>query len=222
MVAVTVVSVGPYALSTRTCGARARQAASAAAGTDSPPRISRRSGAREAAVRSVREKASSAQYVGGRFSTVIPYRSTTRGICAGSHCSSGRTTRVAPQPSAVSSWSSEASKEKEEKASTRSRAVIPNSSRAAATCASIAPCSMPTAFGRPVEPEVKMTYARSRGSGVWCGAPASGSASSTRSTRGPSAPASSAVAASVMTQASAASSAMNRSRSSGSAGSSGT
>ncbi len=150
-VAVTTVSVGPYALTSRTPSpARSLHRGTAAAGSASPPSTRSRSppGAPTPSSTAVLQNA------GGKFATVTPSASARAAHSAGAHGSGPRSTSAAPCSRGRRTCSSDTSKEAEANWSTRSAGPISSARAMARRCAAAARCSTATPLGVPVEPEV--------------------------------------------------------------------
>lgn len=163
-VAPTVVSVGPYVLNSRTAPPTAAcQRRTASGRAVSPPMITHRTAAGSVASPRSRAATSWCQYAVGRSRIVIPSASQRSKNRSGLLImSSSRRTSVAPRSSGQKISSTLVSKLSE--ANCRIRSPSAKANRFAKASVKSRSCRRPTRtpFGRPVEPEVKMTYAGSR------------------------------------------------------------
>ncbi len=122
----TVASVGPYSLVSRTCAGAARcQSSTREAGTFSPPMPTTRTDGGRRTTPLVSEAVSSAQKAVGRKSTVRPHCSQRSQKAAGSSIASVRSTTVPPVSRAGKISSTLWSKLSVENWSTRSAGVSP-------------------------------------------------------------------------------------------------
>ncbi len=217
-------SVAPPRLITWAFGATARIRPGRPTGIQSPLSSTVRS---EGNVRPPASASStkSCMMAGTEFQTVTPWVSTASTQAGGSGSPGAGSTRVAPARTAPKMSYTERSKQSEEMPNSTSSAVtwkrrlISSMVLSGPWWSSIAP------LGRPVEPEVKMTYARSCGprSGESAVTPARGSAGPSTAVTGASVSLAirSCPARSVSTTEAVVSASTARSRSSGQAGSSG-
>jgi hypothetical protein len=99
---------------------------------------------------------SAARSEGGKVATVTA-SSRIIASSSGPACPRGAITSAAPLSSVCATSATPASKEKEANCSTRPPGSTPNASRCAAARFPIPRCGTTTPFGRPVDPEVKIT-----------------------------------------------------------------
>lgn len=173
-------SVAPPRLTTRNSGQRRRARSGSERGSQSPERRARRRGL-FGAPRPSRYSTSISRSAGTEFHTVTPWASSNSAQRSGSRRAqaSGRT--IVPPAARVPKTSyTERSKPSAERANTRSSGPTPNRSSTSVTVLRAPRWSIITPLGTPVEPEVKITYARS--SGPWAGSRAGASPSSVAGT----------------------------------------
>ena len=147
---VIVVSVRPYALTSRTPGSSSSAVRQSSALTASPPTITSRMGSSAPAST---EDRNWRQYAGVRSMTVTSWSRNRSVSSLGAHAWSGSTS-VAPPSSVTVICSMEVSKETDANCSTRSSGVMPYRSTSSRHRYESEWCSTRTPFGVPVEPEV--------------------------------------------------------------------
>ncbi len=166
----TVASVGPYRLCSLTPSKSVARSYRSSVNA-SPPQNNIRRLSHRAAVGSATNAVS---WEGTKCATVIRSRRIRSARYAGSRCSPGAaTTSAAPVISGHHSSHTEASKPNGVLCSMRSCGSRPNSRCAHIRWLANPPCVTTTPFGRPVEPDVYITYAACSGPGT---SPATGSA----------------------------------------------
>ncbi len=164
----TAASVGPY----RLCSAApemSRNRAAVCGGSASPDAKTFRSVATSSALGCVGSPAAplasdatnTDNIEGTKCATVTPRSAMIRARYAGSRCPSGAaTTRRAPTCNGQKNSHTDTSKVNGVFCSTTSASVMGYMCWRQRRLATIAPCPTATPLGRPVEPDVKMTYAR--------------------------------------------------------------
>ncbi len=154
----TAASVGPYRLCSSVCGRRSWQRAASSAPSASPEQMTRRSAGRAGSSR----KSSSMD--GTKCMVVTSWAVARAARRAPSRWASGSaTTSPAPVMSGQNSSHTDTSNDSGVLCSTRSSGASPNVSCIHSSRLTIARCETPTPLGRPVEPEVKITYASESG-----------------------------------------------------------
>ncbi len=153
----TAASVGPYKLCNAAPGTTSRSRAAVDAGNASPDANTFRSVVTFFAAGSA---TNTDNIDGTKCATVTPRSAITRTKYAGSRCPSGNaTTNRAPTCNGQKNSHTDTSNVNGVFCRTTSDSVSPYSACIHTRRFTIAPCPTATPFGRPVEPDVKITYA---------------------------------------------------------------